>query len=361
MTERVINFNPGPAALPLPVLERIRDEFICFGKTGMSILEMSHRSKDFDAIHQGTKNLLKEIYEIPDNYKILFIQGGASLQFSMIPMNFLHPGETSDYIITGSWSKKALKEAQILSSPKVAASTENEGFKRLPAKEEIKIGPKAVYAHITSNETIHGNQWKTYPQIDNVPLFCDMSSDILSRRINVASFGLIYAGAQKNLGPSGITLVLLREDLLEKCREDIPIILRYKTFVEHDSLYNTPTTFAIYIMHHVLEWIKSQGGLSAIEENNTKKGETLYRCIDSMPDFYKGCVDKDCRSYMNATFRLPSPELEERFIKEAKEQNMIGLKGHRSVGGIRVSMYNAVSLDGVSTLVSFMKDFAKKG
>lgn len=360
MSDRIWNFNPGPATLPLSVLEKAREEMVNYQGTGMAVMELSHRSKEYDAIQTGTKSLLIELFQIPDNYKVLFLQGGASLQFAMVPMNLLPQGKTVDYIITGSWSKKALKEAKMIGAVNIAGSSEDTNFNRIPKQQELKLNPDADYCHITSNNTIAGTQYQTFPETGGVPLVADMSSDILSKKIDFKKFGLIYAGAQKNLGPSGITVVIIRDDLLEKCRQDIPIILQYKTHADADSFYNTPPTYSIYLVKLVLEWVKSLGGLAAIEKRNQEKADILYGIIDSNPDFYKGAVEKESRSFMNVTFRLPSEDLEVKMISEAKAAGFGGLKGHRSVGGIRVSMYNAMEPQGIRELTEFMKDFAQK-
>lgn len=360
MADRIWNFNPGPATLPLPVLEKAREEMLNYDGTGMSVMELSHRSKDYGAIHTEARNLLVELLEIPDNYKVLFLQGGASLQFVMVPMNLLGNGKSADYIVTGSWSQKALKEAKGLGTIKVAGSSEETKFNRIPKQEELQLDPNAVYVHITSNNTIAGTQWATFPNTNRVPLVADMSSDILSRKLDVSQFGLIYAGAQKNLGPAGVTIVIIRDDLIAKSREDIPIFLRYATHAEKDSTYNTPPTYSIYIVKLVLEWVKNQGGLDTVEKINKEKGKLVYETIDAHKDFYRGTVEYDDRSLMNATFRLPSEDLEAKFISEGLAIGFGGLKGHRSVGGIRVSMYNAMSLEGIKALTEFMKEFSSK-
>jgi phosphoserine aminotransferase len=360
MADRIWNFNPGPATLPLPVLEKAKADLPNYGGTGMAVMELSHRSKEYSAIHEQANQLMVELFGIPDNFKVLFLQGGASLQFAAVPMNLLKPGKSADYIITGSWSKKALKEAKVQGTTNVAASSEETNFNRIPKQNELKLDSNAVYCHITSNNTIAGTQFQTFPDTGNVPLIADMSSDILSRKIDFSKFGLIYAGAQKNLGPSGVTVVIARKDLIESGREDIPVILQYRTHAEKDSLYNTPPTYSIYLVKLVLDWVKSLGGLSAIEKRNQKKGEMLYKTIDSNPGFFKGAAEKDSRSLMNVTFRLPNEELEAQFIADAKIAGFGGLKGHRSVGGIRVSMYNALEPEGIRQLTEFMKVFAQK-
>ncbi|UCE18349.1 MAG: 3-phosphoserine/phosphohydroxythreonine transaminase [Gemmatimonadota bacterium] len=359
MATRIWNFNPGPATLPLPVLEKIKEEIPDYGGTGMAVMELSHRSKPYAAIHAETKNLLVQLLGIPENFSILFLQGGASLQFAMVPMNLLGNGKSADYVITGAWSKKALKEAKILGSAKVAGSSEDTNFNRIPEQSELTLDPDTVYVHITSNNTIAGTQWMTFPDTGDIPIVSDMSSDILSRQLDFSRFGLIYAGAQKNLGPSGVTVVIIRNDLAEQSREDIPTLLRYATHVDKDSLFNTPPTFAIYIVKLVLEWMKDQGGLEAVEKINQEKGKLLYNTIDVHNEFYRGTVEPDSRSLMNATFRLPTEELEGKFIAEGLESGFGGLKGHRSVGGIRVSMYNAMPLEGIKALTDFMVNFVK--
>ncbi len=355
------NFNPGPATLPLKVLEKLKEDTIELNNLGMSILEISHRSKDFEAILNETKKLYHELLGFSNEYETIFLGGGASLQFAMIPMNFLKGG-TADYVVTGSWSKKALKEAKLFGNPKVAASTEGEQFTRLPMGEEINYSSDAKYIHFTSNNTIYGTQWHKFPKTpEGIPVFCDMSSDILSRKFDTSKFSLIYAGAQKNLGPAGVTLITMKKDLLNECAENLPTMLSYKTHFEENSLYNTPPVYAIYVVKLVLEWAKEIGGLEEIEKRNNKKAELIYGMMDKYPDYYKGTVkDKDSRSFMNVTFRMASEELEAKFIKEASSAGFHGLKGHRSVGGIRVSMYNALEPEGIEKLCEFMEDFKNK-
>ena len=359
MPDRIFNFNPGPATLPLQVLEQAKGEFVNYSSLGMSVTEISHRSKQFEAILEDTKKLFAEILEIPQNYKVIFLGGGASLQFSMVPMNFLGQGKSADYVVTGEWAKKAIKEAQMLGQPKIAATTEPD-FKRMPKQSELKLDPNAAYVHITSNETISGTQWEKYPDLGNVPVICDMSSDIMCRKLDVSKFALIYAGAQKNLGPAGVTVVIIRDDMVEKCPEKMPTMLNYKTHVSKNSLYNTPPVFAIYMIKLVLEWVKGQGGLAKIESINNEKALLVYGILDKYPDYYKSAVDRDSRSIMNVTLRMGSEEMEKKFIEEAAKAGFHGLKGHRSVGGIRVSMYNALPLEGIQKLVSFMEDFKKR-
>ena len=358
---RAINFNAGPAGLPLPALERARDEFIDFQGSGMSILEHSHRGKEYEGVHDEAIALLTRLLGIADTHQVLFLQGGASHQFAMVPMNFLPKDGSADYVLTGTWSEKALDEAKIVGNPRVAATTcgPDKRYVRIPRQAELQLDPKAAYVHITSNNTIFGTQWHAWPQVDGVPLVADMSSDFLWRPTDVSRFAMIYAGAQKNLGPSGVTVVILRKDFMAGGRKDIPKILRYTTFAENNSLYNTPPTFAIYLMRNVLAWIDQQGGLVAMERRNNEKAEILYGVLDRLSGFYRAPVEKAARSTMNIVFRLPTEELDDRFVAEAKKQRMVGLKGHRSAGGIRVSAYNAVSPENIRTLVSFMESFAK--
>jgi phosphoserine aminotransferase len=358
---RAINFNAGPAGLPLPALERARDELIDFQGSGMSIIEHSHRGKEYEAVHDEAIALLTRLLGISDSHQVLFLQGGASHQFAMVPMNFLPKDGSADYILTGVWSEKALDEAKLVGTPRVAATTlgPDKRYIRIPRQAELELDPKAAYVHITSNNTIFGTQWHAWPQVGATPLVADMSSDFLWRPTDVSRFAMIYAGAQKNLGPSGVTVVLLRKDFMARGRKDIPKILRYTTFAENNSLYNTPPTFAIYLMRNVLAWIDQQGGLVAMERRNNEKAEILYGALDRMSGFYRAPVEKAARSTMNIVFRLPTEELDDRFVAEAKKQRMVGLKGHRSSGGIRVSAYNAVSPENIRTLVSFMESFAK--
>ena len=359
MTERIFNFSAGPAVLPVPVLEEAQRDLLSLPGVGMSVMEISHRSKTFDEIIAGAESGLRELLNIPSNYHILFLQGGASLQFSMVPMNFLPADGCADYILTGSWGKKALKEAKKVGAVNVAATMADGGFTRVPSREEISLTPHASYVHITSNETIEGVEWKREPEVGDAPLVADASSDILSRAIDVSKYGIIYAGAQKNMGPSGLTVVVLREDLLQRAPENLPTMLDYRTHVENKSLYNTPNTWGIYILRLVCNWLKDKGGLAAMERENEEKAQLIYDAIDAT-DFYRGHADADCRSIMNVTFRLPDQELEKKFVTEATAQGLDGLKGHRSVGGIRASIYNAFPRAGVEALVSFMKEFERR-
>lgn len=360
---RVINFYAGPAALPLEALKKAQEELLDFEGTGMSVMEISHRSKEYEKVHNEAIALVKELLNVPDNYKILLLQGGGNLQFAMLPMNILYGGRKAEYIVTGQWAKKAFKEAQIVAgeNARCVASTESEKFSRLPKKEEIKINDDATYVYICSNNTVYGTQWKEWPDTKGIPLAADMSSDFMWRPFDVSPFGFIFAGAQKNLGPSGLVVVLIRDDFLEMCSDKLPSMLQYKVHAEHNSLFNTPPCFSIYILRNVLQYNKSIGGLEVIYKNNLKKGELLYGIIDKYPEFYIPFVKvKEDRSYMNVNFFLPTEELTQKFIEEAKKNDMIGLKGYRALGGIRVSIYNAVTVENVQTLVSFMEDFIKR-
>lgn len=355
---RVMNFNAGPAALPQAALERAQAELLDIGGTGMSVMEHSHRGKAYEAVHNEAIALVKELLAVPDNYEILLLQGGASQQFAVVPLNLLPAGKSADYVITGSWSQKAYKEAKSVGTVRVAATTEQDKkFGRIPAQSELDLDANAAYVHITSNNTIFGTQWHEFPDTGNVPLVADMSSDIMWRPIDVSKFGLIYAGAQKNLGPSGLVVVIVRKDLIENGRKDIPVIFQYRTHAENKSLYNTPPTFAVYMLRNVLDWLKANGGLAAAEQRNREKAKILYDAIDARPDLYRSPVDKSARSTMNVVWTLPTPELEAEFLAEAQKRKMVGLKGHRSVGGMRASIYNAVEKEWVQALADLMKEF----
>ena len=367
---RTINFNAGPATLPLPALERAQAELLDFANTGMSVMEHSHRGKEYEAVHNEALALLRELTGAPDSHAIVFMQGGATQHFAQIPMNFVPQGGSADLVVTGAWGEKAESEgipaAKLVGGAlRVAADTgkqegKNKSYVRVPRKDEIKIDPNAAYAHFTSNETIHGVQFQEIPDTGNVPLVCDMSSDFLWRKMDYSRFSMVYAGAQKNIGPSGIVVALIRKDFLERSNKMLPKILQYKTAVEQNSLYNTPPTFAIYLVRNVLAWLKSTGGLARIEKDNREKAELIYEVIDEHAEIFRCPVEKASRSTMNVVFTLPSTELEDKFLKEAKAENMVGLKGHRSVGGIRVSLYNAVSLEWTRTLAEFMAEFAAR-
>jgi phosphoserine aminotransferase len=360
MTDRIFNFAAGPAVLPEAVLEEAQRDLVELPGVGMSVMEISHRSKTFDAIIQGCEADMRKLAGIPSDYHVLFLQGGASLQFAMVPMNFLPAGGMADYIVTGSWGKKAAKEAQKFGTAQIAGSTESENFTRVPDPSELKLDPAAAYVHFTSNETIQGVEWKAEAPVGAVPLVCDASSDIFSRPINVSKYAVIYAGAQKNLGPSGVTLVILRNDLLERVPKNLATMLDYKVQVENKSLYNTPPVFGIYIMRLTMKWLLGEGGLEAMERKNTAKAQILYDAIDSSGGYYRPHAKAASRSNMNVTFRLPSEELEKKFVSEATTAKLDGLKGHRSVGGIRASIYNAFPKKGVEALVDFMGEFRRK-
>lgn len=371
---RTLNFNAGPAALPLPALERAREEFLDFAGSGMSVMEHSHRGKEYDAVHLEAIALLKELLGVPASHEVLFMQGGANQLFAQIPMNLLPAGKVADYVVTGAWGEKAVSEARAIAAlgggaPRVACSTgagegKEKQYVRAATQSEIKADPAAAYLHFTSNETIHGVQFgataeRPYPTA-TVPLVCDMSSDFMWKPTDVARFDLIYAGAQKNLGPSGVVIVVARKEFVETGRKDLPKIFQLRTALENNSLYNTPPTFAIYMVRNVLAWAKGQGGLAAMEKVNREKASAIYAAIDGAGGFYRCPVERESRSVMNVVFRLPSEQLEEQFVAAAKKERMVGLKGHRSVGGIRVSLYNAVQLEWVRALAGFMKDFAQQ-
>ncbi|HKS42485.1 MAG TPA: 3-phosphoserine/phosphohydroxythreonine transaminase [Blastocatellia bacterium] len=358
MTERIYNFSAGPAVLPVTVLEEAQRDLLALPGVGMSVVEISHRSKAFDEIILGAEADIRKLAGVPDNYRVLFLQGGASLQFSMIPMNILPTGGKADYIVTGSWSEKAVKEAQKVGTVNIAATTKAENFTRTPRQDELKLDPEAAYVHMTTNETIHGVEWKHDPEVGNVPMVADASSDIFNGPINVDKYALIYAGAQKNLAPAGVTLVIIREDLLARSPAGLHTMLNYNTHVKDRSLYNTPPVFSIYVMRLVLKWLLDEGGLEGIKGRNEEKAGILYDVIDAS-DFYRGHADPGSRSLMNVTYRLPSEELEKQFVSEATKAGLDGLKGHRSVGGIRASIYNAFPREGVEALVAFMKEFER--
>jgi len=355
MTDRAHVFTAGPAVLPVDVLKKASEAVRNYNGLGISLVEMSHRSKDFKKIHEEAKVNIREIYNVPQDYEILFMQGGASLQFAMIPLNFLKDGDTAHFVNTGSWSTKAFKEAKNVGSAEVIASSEDKDYTYIP---ENVPDTGAAYVHLTSNNTIRGTQYFKYPEIKKSPIICDMSSDIFSKKIDVSDFGMIYAGAQKNAGPSGLTIIIARKDLLEKASSPVAY-LNYKTHIKADSLYNTPCTFATYAVGEVLKWIKAEGGLDAIEKRNKKKADILYSAIDNSDGYFKAPVRKEDRSWMNVPFRLPSEELEAKFLKEAEEKNFIGIRGHRSVGGIRASIYNALPIESVEALVDLMEKFRK--
>jgi len=348
------NFNAGPAMLPPSVLDRVQEQWRDFAGTHLSILEVSHRSREFEALVSHAEARLKRLLELGENYRVLFLQGGASLQFAMLPLNFLGTGRTADYLVTGTWGEKALEEARALGAVRVVSTAPN--YDHVP--ESVPIFHDAAYVHMTSNETIQGVQWHTIPEVGSVPLVADMSSDLLSRPLDARRFSLIYAGAQKNLGPAGVTVVILHQDMLARAQRAVPTMLRYETHVKNNSLYNTPPTFAIFVLNQVLLWIEHNGGTAGMHERNEAKAHTLYEVIDE--GYYRGHAQPQARSRMNVTFRLPSPEAEKQFLTEASKEGMIGLAGHRSVGGVRASLYNAVPLSSCRALADFMRDFARR-
>jgi phosphoserine aminotransferase len=358
IAQRVHNFAAGPAVLPLPVLEEIQRDLIALPGVGMSILEISHRSKPFESILEQAEADIRALASIPSSYRVLFLQGGASTQFSMVPMNLLTPGATADYVDTGSWAGKAMKEAKKVGAVNVAATTKDDGYARIPAQAELKLTPGAAYVHITSNNTIEGTEWKSLPDVGAAPLVNDTSSDMFSRPIDVAKHALIYAGAQKNMGPAGLTVVIIRDDMLARSQPALPTMLNYAVHAENKSLYNTPPVFAVYALGLVMKWLRAAGGLAAIAKVNERKAAKLYAEIDRT-GFYRGTARKDSRSLMNVTFRLATEELEKQFVKESTSAGLDGLKGHRAVGGMRASIYNAFPEEGVDALVAFMREFER--
>ncbi|MFX0045065.1 MAG: 3-phosphoserine/phosphohydroxythreonine transaminase [Candidatus Hermodarchaeota archaeon] len=359
MTKRVFNFYAGPATLPLPALEKAQKELLNFEGTGMSILEISHRSKEYDKVHNDATKLVRELMEIPGDYKVLWLQGGASTQFFMVPVNLRIPGRPMQYVDTGTWSSKALNEARLYGDVGVVASSKDDHYSYVP--KDVTFSDNASFAHITSNNTIYGTQWQDWPDVpDSVPLVCDMSSDLMAQRIEVKDFGVIYAGAQKNLGPAGVTLVVVREDLLDRVPDDVPTLMKWKTEVEKNSLFHTPPCFAIYICKLALEYWKEFGGIEKIEKQNREKAKILYDVIDSSEGFYRGHARADSRSLMNVTFTMESSDLEAKAVAYGLQRDLVGLKGHRSVGGMRASIYNAMPLEGVKKLASFLTEFKEK-
>lgn len=359
LTKRVYNFYPGPATLPIQALKKAKEELLDYKGTGMSVMELSHRSKAYAEIHTSASNLVRELMNISDEYKILWLQGGASSQFFMVPVNLQQKAKPLEYVNTGAWSKKAIKEGKLFGDVNVVASSEDENFSYIP--KDISFSKNASYAHITGNNTIFGTEFHNWPKTpSDVPLVCDMSSSIMDKEIDVNKFGVIYAGAQKNIGPAGVTLVILREDLINRVSDNTPTMQKWKTHVEKDSLFNTGPCWAIYMCKLALEHLEEIGGVPEIEKINRKKAKILYDVIDKSDGFYKGHAKPDSRSLMNVTFNLPTPELEEKCVKDAAERDLIGLKGHRSVGGMRASIYNAMTLQGVEALVEFLKDFQEE-
>ena len=362
-TPRIFNFSAGPGVLPEEVLREAQDALWSLGKTGIGILEISHRSKEFEAIIGQTEQDLRDLLGLQPAQKVLFLAGGATMQFSMVPMNLLPAGRTADYVVTGEWSKKAVTEAKRVGHVHVAATTEPEDFRRIPRNDELQFSEDPAYVHTTSNNTIWGTEWHWEPDTKGRPLVCDMSSDFLSRPIDAARYGLIYAGAQKNAGPAGVTVAIVREDVLtldSAAQTRLPVLLNYHTHIANKSLYHTPPVFPIYVVHLVLRWIKKGGGLSAMAARNQDKAALIYAAIDESGGFYRGHAAPDSRSLMNLTFRLPSPEQEDAFVKAARAEGMDGLKGYRTVGGIRASLYNAFPREGAVALAAFMREFARK-
>ena len=360
MPHRIYNFSSGPAVLPLEVLEKAQSELLSLGGIGMSVMEISHRSKHFETVLHKAENGIRRLLGMPDNYKVLFLQGGATLQFSMIPINFLPTGGSADYIITGAWGVKAAKEARRCGGVNVIHSTEADGFRSVPEMAELNFSADARYVHYTSNETIEGVEFKYDLDAGGIPVVCDASSNILSKPIDIEKYAVIYAGAQKNVGPSGLTLVIIRDDMLARVPEGQHAMLDYRLFAENASMPNTPNTWGIYLAGLVCEWIEDLGGLKAMQTRNAEKAKMIYEAIDGSDGFYTGHADRDARSTMNVTFRLPSESLDKQFCTEATMLGLDGLAGHRTVGGIRASIYNAFPREGVEALVGFMQDFAGK-
>jgi phosphoserine aminotransferase len=360
MSKRAYNFNPGPAALPLEVLQQAQQEFVEYQGIGMSIMEISHRSKEYEAVNDETQKLLLELLNLPSGYQVLFLGGGASMQFAMIPINFLAPGKVGRYVITGSFSEKAYQEAQAVGEAAVAASTKDAGFRTLPAAGDIPVDPNAAYLHMTVNNTIEGSQFFEFPQTGGIPLIGDFTSGILSKPMDYSPFSLIYAGAQKNLGPSGVTVAVIRDELLKQVNKNIPTMLSYGTHAKNSSLYNTPPVHSIYMVNLVLKWVKDKGGVEAMEKINVQKSQLVYDVIDQSGGFYQGIIDKPHRSIMNITWRMKDEALEKAFVKESEQHGFVGLAGHRSVGGLRASAYNAVPYEACKALADFMIDFQRR-
>ena len=356
---RVHNFNAGPAALPLPVLEEAQRELLDFQGTGMSILEHSHRDPAYEKVHHEALALVKRLYGLPDTHTVLFMQGGARAQFALVPMNFLGSGQSADYLVTGTWAEGAAEEAALVGQRKIAANTkEADGrFLRVPRQAEITLDPAARYVHLTSNNTLFGTQWKTYPDTGGVPLVIDATSDVMTRQVPWERVAFLYAGAQKNIGPAGVTLAIIRKDFLDAGSTTIPSIFRYKSFADAQSLYNTPPTFSIYVLKNTLRWIEERGGIEGLGKDTAEKAKRIYDEVDAHPDFFRASVERESRSQTNVVFRLPTPELEKKFLSEATAAGLVGLKGHRSTGGVRASIYAAVSLEAVDALVGFMQRF----
>jgi len=360
MTKRMYNFNPGPAALPIGVLEQAQEEFVTYNQLGISLLEMSHRSKQVEELNEETQQLLLEIIGLRNGYKVLFMGGGASTQFALIPLNFLTPNTVANYILSGNFSEKAYNEAQYIGEAHIASSSKDQKWMNIPSHRDLVLTDRAAYVHMTTNNTIEGSRFKDIPDVGSIPLIGDMTSDILSRQLDYQKFAMVYAGAQKNLGPAGVTTVIIREDMLDRARRDIPVILRYETFAKEKSLYNTPPVHSIYMMNLVLRWVIEQGGVGALEKRNAEKAELIYQTIDASNGFYRGIVNQADRSDMNITWKMTSQELEQQFVKESVFNGFEGLAGHRSVGGLRASAYNAVPIEACNALVDFMVEFQRR-
>jgi phosphoserine aminotransferase len=354
--KRVYNFNAGPSAMPLDVLKAVQAEFLDFNHTGMSIVEISHRSAAYQDMQDETVGIMRRLLQVPDDYHIVFMQGGGSLQFAMHAMNFLK--RRGGYLNTGVWSDKAMKAASFFGDVYEVASSKADGFSYIPKADTFVVQPDTDYVYMTSNNTIHGTEWHGYPSFD-VPLFCDMSSDFMSQPVDVSKFDFIYAGAQKNIGPAGVVVAIIKDSLLAQAKEDVPVVLQYKTYVEHDSTYNTPPVFGIYFINKVMHWLEDNGGLEGAYRRNVQKAGIVYAAIDGSDGFYRGHAAADSRSLMNVTFNLPTAELEGAFVAQAAERGLIGLKGHRSLGGCRASIYNAVTEEGCRALAEFMEEFRK--
>lgn len=360
MTDRIYNFSPGPCTLPLAALEKAQADFVDYQGARMSLIEMSHRGKHYDEVHHAAMTNVRDLLAVPQSYEVLFLQGGATLQFAMVPLNLMADGKTAEFLNTGSWAKKAIADAERIGATRVIWSGEAENFTRIPAKDEYRVGNDAAYLHICGNETIGGIEFHQYPDTAAVPLVADMSSHIMSRPVDWSKVDLAYAGAQKNLGPAGLVLVIVNKTLLEKCKNDLPAYLSYKTHAGKDSLYNTPPVFAIYMMKLILDWVKSEGGLAEMEKRAIARSKAIYDIVDASEGWYRCPVDKASRSRMNVCFRLPTEALEQKFIAQALEAEFSGLKGHRSVGGCRASMYNAMPVEGAEKLAAFMLKFKKR-
>ncbi len=357
---RKLNFAAGPCAIPLEVLEEMKENMVDYQGNGISLAEVSHRHKLYDDVHNEAISLMKELLKVPDNYSILFLGGGGTLAFTMIPMNFLTPGKTADYISSGAWAKKAIDDAKKVGKVNIVYDGKDNGYSSLPAASSVKASDDSAYFHFTSNETIGGIQWKEWPEVGDVPLICDMSSDIMSRELPVEKFAMIYGGVQKNLGPAGAAFMIIRNDLLERSPDNLTAYLNYKTHADKNAMYNTPPVFTIWGVKLFLEWVRKNGGVSGMEKLSDKKSKLIYNVLDSGDNFYKSPVEAAFRSTMNIVFRLPSEDLETQFVKEAEAEGMMFLKGHRSVGGCRASLYNGVPVSAVQTLVDFMKEFSRK-